>query len=88
MAYVCKYCGKSLKSKKSLKRHEEETCPERSKGEKPPVVKVSTFEVKKPPEKKPTSERGYHHIDCGGPLEKGQTPCPTCGKEVDWGVMK
>ena len=83
--YQCKYCSKILKTKKSLNRHEKEVCPGRPKGEETPVVEVSTFEVKKPsPKTKETGEKSYHHIDCGGPLKKGQTPCPACGQFVDW----
>ena len=48
--------------------------------------KGAKLEVKKPPPKTKEADlgNGYHHIECGGPLEKGQTLCPKCGKPVDW----
>lgn len=100
MAYQCPECQKILKTRKSLNRHLENQhqkgVPPGPTGSPPgpagPVVikvaqKPVKLEIKKPEFKKEPAQadaRGYHHIDCGGDLVRGQSPCPRCGKEIDW----
>lgn len=45
---------------------------------------AETLEIQAPPGADAST---YHCVDCGGPLTKGQTPCPSCGKGMDWGAV-
>lgn len=57
------------------------------KVEKPsPETKGKKLELKTPRQKSEEEavKQGYHCVDCGGPLIKGQTPCPKCGATLDW----
>lgn len=92
MPYNCQYCGKSFKSKKSKDRHEMETCPDRPEKEPGGKADVRVLEIKKPPVKKPASEKtesiNYQCLGCGASLSKGQTPCPACGEPLNWGDIE
>ncbi|MBA7570238.1 hypothetical protein ES708_11986 [subsurface metagenome] len=46
---------------------------------------AQTLEIKAPAKKAPApAAQGYHHIECGAALSKGQTTCPDCGEKIDW----
>jgi len=78
--YTCPVCNRIVKD---LKAHTKRMHP----GGDPPLEKVKgkklEFEVPKEKEKKEKSQ-GYHCIDCGAGVSKGQTPCPSCGTQLDW----
>ena len=92
MPFNCQYCSKSLKTKKSLKRHEAETCPDRPGATKPiSPGEVQTLELKelKGKEKdKPGEGGGFHCIGCGAIIKKGENPCHGCGAELDWSALE
>jgi len=88
--YSCPHCSKNVKN---LRKHIKRMHPDQvAKGEQPkaePKTSVKTLELNvKPPEKKePKKEsevQGYHCIDCGALITKGQNPCPNCGTYLDW----
>ncbi len=70
--------------------HPEQAKPARSHHKKVeeaiPETKGKKLELKTPLKKslEKAIEQGYHCVDCGGPLTKGQTPCPGCGATLDW----
>ncbi len=87
MQHQCPHCPKNFAKKRNLDRHILRMHPDLTVEVKAKETgKGAKFEVKKPPVKSKEAGvgKGYHHIDCGSPLEKGQTPCPGCGKPVDW----
>ena len=81
--YICPICHVQVKD---LKGHTARMHPEKPK----PEVKVKptgkTLEFKTPLEKslEKAEKQGYHCVDCGGPLTKGETPCPGCGAHLNW----
>lgn len=87
--YSCPHCNKQVKN---LKKHIKRMHPDQvGQGEQPgSETKVKTkgkkLELKTPLKKSldKAIEQGYHCVDCGGPLTKGQTPCPGCGATLDW----
>jgi len=88
MSYVCPHCQKSLKTKGSLGSHIAKLHSDKSSAPVPDqenqAAPTETLEIEAPPE--PTS--GYHCIDCGAALDKGQTPCPGCGGEPNWSLVE
>lgn len=89
--YVCPVCSKQIKHLKQhiARMHPEQAKTQRSHHKKPetatPATKGKKLELKTPAEivEKPVKQ-GYHCVDCGGLLTKGQTPCPACGATLDW----
>lgn len=95
MTYQCPHCPKAFDKKRYLDRHIARLHP--APGGSPPNSAAEKagagagpvkFEVKAPVPVGEAAGKSYHHNDCGGALELGQTPCPTCGKEVDWGALE
>ncbi len=83
MQYKCSTCDKYFTSKKKQKDHERRVHPATEQKTTP-----ATLKLKVPPKKeKAASSQVYHCVDCGGPLTKGQTPCPSCGTRLDWGLL-
>ncbi len=93
MSYICPHCQKELKKKRSLETHIAKLHPDKiaallpgpAPAKIPPAKQPSpeTLKIETPPA--PTTS--YHCIDCGTPLEKGQNPCPGCGRELNWGLI-
>ncbi|OGO29966.1 MAG: hypothetical protein A2Z29_04680 [Chloroflexi bacterium RBG_16_56_11] len=86
-AKKCPYCDavvKDLASHKARKhpdeyRREKEANPAPPPAS-PPPGDVETLEIEAPEEARDT----YHCTACGGPLSRGQDPCPKCGESLDW----
>jgi len=80
MQYKCDKCDKYFTSKKKKTDHERRAHPATEQPNKPATLEV------KPPAKK-TKEKpatGYHCVDCGASVSKGQDHCPSCGAHLDW----
>jgi len=48
------------------------------------------LELEKPvaaPRTKEETPAGYHCVDCGGSISKGQANCPGCDCALDWGAV-
>lgn len=83
--YSCPHCNKQVKN---LKKHIKRMHPDKvGQGEQPETKKGLQFEVKKPKEPAEPAASGYHCVDCGGPLEKGQAVCSNCGARLDWSAI-
>jgi len=92
--YMCPHCNVQVRYlKRHIERmHPEQATPKRSHHKKPgeafpspTKTKGKKLELKTQPVKSlEPVERGYHCVDCGGPLAKGQSPCPGCGTSLDW----
>jgi len=84
--YSCPHCHKEVKN---LKKHLKRMHPDQVSRESPAQgtkTKAKTLEldIKTKEKKEKVEESGYHCVDCGGALTKGQTPCPGCGATLDW----
>lgn len=94
MQETCPYCQKKVKRLKTHIRmaHPEKLDPPPGNKEptvKTPGVRVETLEIKSPTEKVETAaESGYHCVDCGEPVNKGQENCPKCGIQLDWSSIE
>lgn len=91
--YVCPHCHKQVKD---LAGHIKRKHPDKVEDpfSKKSVKKVEKLEIKKPKvdekkeekeDKEPTT--GYHCLNCGGPVRRGQNPCPHCGGHLDWAAV-
>lgn len=83
--YICPICHIQVKDLKghTARMHKGKTTPPKS----PPKTKGKTLELKTPAKKETTEPRGYHCIDCGAVVTKGQNPCPNCGAHLDWSSL-
>lgn len=84
--YTCPDCNVQVKG---LAAHRARMHPDTAKPT--PKPKGKTLEIKPPPKKEElgprAADKGYHCVDCGGALSKGQTPCPACGARLNWGGL-
>lgn len=80
--YICPECQKQLKTKKSLASHLANVHGKKPGGSSEPSAEVQTLTIEKPGG--PKAEGGFHCVDCGATLTKGQTPCPNCGVALEW----
>ncbi len=85
--YTCPICQKTVKN---LREHTARMHKTPAPGESPapaanppesPPVKAEKFEITPPAPKAKTT---YHCVDCGATVNRGQSPCPECGAELDW----
>ena len=79
--YTCPVCHANVKDLKGhiARMHPESPAP----AKKTTAKKLELAPQPKPKEEKPGSS-GFHCIDCGQTLTRGQTPCPGCGHPLDW----
>lgn len=87
--YVCPECNVAVKHLKPhiSRMHPDQGKPARShhkKEEARPETKGKKLELKTPPKKEEKTAQGYHCVDCGGPVSKGQNGCSRCGAKLDW----
>jgi len=89
--YMCPHCNVQVRYLKRhiARMHPEQAAAKRSHRKKPveaTPTKGKKLELKTPLKKsvEKAVERGYHCVDCGGLLTKGQTACPGCGTTLDW----
>jgi len=85
--YMCPHCNVQVRYlKRHIARMHPETLKTKTKREATPKTKGKKLELKTPLKKslEKAVEQGYHCVDCGGSLTKGQTPCPGCGATLDW----
>ncbi len=85
--YKCPYCHQWFRDVKGhIARMHKGESPEQ-KAEAEPKGKGKTLELKTPPKKEKTeTAQGYHCIDCGAAVTKGQNPC-SCGATLDWSSL-
>lgn len=90
--YNCPVCQKAIKHRHNLDRHISEQHPDYKPG-KPKVEKVASATKNslkiKPPEVKTNDkaklkEAGFYCNDCKTTVDKFVTPCPGCGKPLNW----
>lgn len=88
-AYKCEFpgCNKFFSSQAKKRQHEQRVHATKTPEANP--AKVIDLTTKKSPEvlkiKKPNKkEGGFHCLDCGHTLTKGQNPCPSCGESLAW----
>jgi len=85
--YTCPHCNKVVKNLKDHIRrmHPDaaDTTDNAGDGDNNTTddTGAETLEIEAPPG---AAAGVYHCVDCGGPLTKGQTPCPACGAGLDW----
>ena len=83
MPYTCPHCHRIVKN---LTQHLKRMHPEIA-GDTNETEDTSSgggnqnLDIKTPE----GATQAYHCADCGGPLTKGQTPCPGCGANLNWG---
>jgi len=96
MYYKCPYpnCEKYFTSKKKLSDHQRKVHPAMEQEVTPAMEQEVTPAMEQ--EVTPATEQGvtpateqevtqgYHCIDCGAFLTKGQSSCPDCGTHLDW----
>lgn len=96
--YNCPVCKKAIKHRHNLERHISEQHPDYKPGEAKAKTKPAKVVKKtpganlkiKPPEVKTNDnpatlkEAGFHCADCDAEVAKFQTPCPACGKGLNW----
>jgi len=88
--YTCPHCHKNVRD---LAGHLKRVHPDQSGNQ---LAAEPTAEAESAPGAEnltitPPAGAGaqvYHCVDCGKPVDKGQTPCPHCGAGLDWNALQ
>lgn len=88
MQYKCDKCDKYFTSKKKKTDHERRVHTATEQPGAPATEQPgtpATLQVKPPPQKtKEKAATGFHCVDCGASVTKGQDRCSSCGCHLDW----